>query len=67
MQTVPVSVEISAEILQKAKFRTKNPGKLLLGIYPEDPKPYNRDIRTSKLIALLVTIWKEDACQLMDR
>ena len=67
MQTGPASVEISAEISHKAKFRTQNPGKSLLGIYLEDPKPNNRDTHTSKLMAVLVTIWKEDVCQLMDR
>lgn len=67
MQTAPASMEINGEISQKAKFRTLsyNLSKPLLGLYPEAPKPYNRATRTSTLIDVLVTMWKEDVCQLM--
>lgn len=67
MQTGPASMEINVEISQKAKFRKLpyNLSKPLLGLYPEAPKPYNRATQTSKLMAVLVTMWKEDVCQLM--
>jgi hypothetical protein len=46
-----------------------NPAILLLGIYPKDTPPYNRDMCSTMFIAILSVIarsWKQPRCPTME-